>query len=103
MPDRRLRPGEGSPVGGDSQYRHHCRCDAFNALGKALGSSDELLRGEFVCACRRSRNEGGDAQAPLKQMCQVFGKRGAWAASLNEVPVFVGRFRGAGRVLGSGP
>ena len=72
--DPRLRPGEGSPVGGDSQYRHHCRSDAFDALGQRFGSSDELLCGEFVCACRRSRNERGDAEATLMQMCEVFGK-----------------------------
>jgi hypothetical protein len=73
--DPRLRPGEGSPVGRDSQYRHHCRSDAFDALGQRLGSSDELLCGEFVRARRRSRNEGGDAEATLMQMCKVFGKK----------------------------
>jgi hypothetical protein len=72
--DPRPRLGEGSPLGGDSQYRHHCRSDVLDALGQRLVSSDELLCGEFVRASRRSRDEGGDAEATLMQMCEVFGK-----------------------------
>lgn len=84
--DPRMRPGEGSPEGGDSQYRHHCWSNAFDAPGQRFGSSDELLCAEFVRARRRFGNQRGDAEATLMQMCEVFGKeaRGSIYPSIDD-------------------